>query len=227
MDPKKRNFSGMKSHDRHVMMMQILPVAIRGIMDDHVRATLTGLCNFFDVITRKSISVKKLARLQEEIVLILCELEMYFPPAFFDSLEDNGMDTWYAILQMQEDIKYAYDMLLPESLRNRSGVFFYGYGLPPNDEIELRLEMSQMPTTYVVYKERVPGVYNDWEDCQRQVHHFSGNSYKGYPTRMEAEGRYARYLAGEMRDMRRNRMKTMAFVMMLIVIMVMFYVIVL
>jgi hypothetical protein len=45
MDPKKRNFSGMKSHDCHVMMTQILPVAIRGIMDDHVRATLTGLCN--------------------------------------------------------------------------------------------------------------------------------------------------------------------------------------
>ncbi|KAK1620766.1 hypothetical protein QYE76_026283, partial [Lolium multiflorum] len=84
MDLKKRNFSGMKSHDCHVMMTQILPVAIRGIMDYHVRATLTGLCNFFDVITRKSISVKKLARLQEEIVVILCELEMYFPHAFFD-----------------------------------------------------------------------------------------------------------------------------------------------
>jgi hypothetical protein len=58
------------------------------------------------------------------------------------------------------------------------------------------------------------------------VHRFSGNNYKGYPTRVEAEGTYARYLAGEMRDMRRNRMKTMAFVMMLIVTMVMFYVIV-
>ena len=85
----------------------------------------------------------------------------------------------------------------------------------------------EMPTTYVVYKGRVPGVYDDWEDCRRQVHRFSGNSYKGYPTRVEAEGRYARYLAGEMRDMRRNRMKTMAFVMMFIVTMlVMFYVIV-
>ncbi|KAK1650802.1 hypothetical protein QYE76_068607 [Lolium multiflorum] len=74
---------------------------------------------------------------------------------------------------------------------------------------------------------RVPGVYDDWEDCRRQVHRFSGNNYKGYPTRVEAEGRYARYLAGEMRDMRRNRMKTMAFVMMVIVTMlVMFYVIV-
>ncbi|KAK1603656.1 hypothetical protein QYE76_027329 [Lolium multiflorum] len=165
-------------------------------------------------------------------------------PCLRQSKQDNGMDAWYAILQMQEYIKYADDMLLPESLRERSGEFFYGYGLPPNDEIELRLEMSRderpfntlegcrpfplgMPTTYVVYKGRVPGVYDDWEDCRRQVHRFSGNNYKGYPTRVEAEGRYTRYLAGEMRDMRRNRMKTMAFVMMVIVTMlVMFYVIV-
>lgn len=74
----------MKSHDCHVLMTQILPVAIRGIMDAHVRETLFGLCNFFDVISRKSIGVRQLRRLQEEIVVILCELEMYFPPAFFD-----------------------------------------------------------------------------------------------------------------------------------------------
>jgi hypothetical protein len=65
-------------------MMQILPVAIRGIIDEHVRQTLFGLCNFFDIISWKSIGVKKLKRLHEEIVVILCELEMYFPPAFFD-----------------------------------------------------------------------------------------------------------------------------------------------
>jgi hypothetical protein len=65
-------------------MTQILPVALRGIMDKHVRDTLIGLCNFFDVISRKSISVKQLRRLQEEIIVILNELEMYFPPAFFD-----------------------------------------------------------------------------------------------------------------------------------------------
>ena len=53
-------------------------------MDKHVRDTLIDLCNFFDVISRKSISVKQLRRLQEEIVVILNELEMYFPPAFFD-----------------------------------------------------------------------------------------------------------------------------------------------
>jgi len=84
LDEVKQRFSGMKSHDCHVLMTQLLPVAIRGIMDEHVRETLFGLCNFLDVITRKSIGVRQLARLQEEIVVILCELEMYFPPAFFD-----------------------------------------------------------------------------------------------------------------------------------------------
>ena len=85
----------------------------------------------------------------------------------------------------------------------------------------------EMPMTYAVYKGRVPRVYDNWEDCRRQVHRFSDNNYKGYPTRVKAEGRYACYLAGEMRDMRRNRMNTMALVMMVIVTMlVMFYVIV-
>ena len=30
--------------------------------------------------------MNQLGRLQEEIVVILCELEVYFPPAFFDIL---------------------------------------------------------------------------------------------------------------------------------------------
>ena len=73
-----------------------------------------------------------------------------------------------------------------------------------------------MPT-YVVYKGKVPEVYDDWQDCQRQVHHFSSNSYKGYTTRAEAEARYVCYLAGERRERRRNRMKTNFIAMMLIV----------
>src|SRR3954447_8337324 len=77
----------------------------------------------------------------------------------------------------------------------------------------LCIEMS----SYVVYKGKVPGVYDDWEECRRQVHRFSDNSYKGYTTRAETESRYARYLAGEGRERWRNRMKTSFIVMMLIV----------
>ena len=54
----------------------------------------------------------------------------------------------------------------------------------------------EMPS-YVVYKGKVPRVYDDWEECRRQVHCFSSNNYKGYTTSAEAEVRYTRYLAGE------------------------------
>jgi putative effector of murein hydrolase LrgA (UPF0299 family) len=84
LDPNKKIFSVVKSHDCHIMMTQILSVAIRRIMEPHVCQTLTGLYHFFYIITRKSISVKKLGRLQEEIVTIINELEMYFLPTFFD-----------------------------------------------------------------------------------------------------------------------------------------------
>ena len=51
LDPKKKRFNRMKSHDCHVMVTQILLVSIRGIMEKHVCDMLTGLCNFFDVIS--------------------------------------------------------------------------------------------------------------------------------------------------------------------------------
>ena len=82
-----------------------------------------------------------------------------------------------------------------------------------------------MPS-YVVYKGKVPGVYDDSEECRRQVHRFSGNSYKGYTTRAEAEVRYARYLAGERRERRRNWMMISFIAMMLIVTATLFYVMV-
>ena len=47
-------------------------------------------------------------------------------------------------------------------------------------------------TWYVVYKGRVPGVYEHWEDALRQVNGFKCNSYKGYATRSDAEAHWRR-----------------------------------
>ncbi|KAK1610126.1 hypothetical protein QYE76_033799 [Lolium multiflorum] len=54
-------------------------------------------------------------------------------------------------------------------------------------------EMMSLPpkmTYYVVFEGRVPGVYEEWEECKKQVHKFSGNCYKGYPTRHEAVAKW-------------------------------------
>ena len=47
-----------------------------------------------------------------------------------------------------------------------------------------------MTKCYVVFDGRVPGVYDKWEDCHRQVNKFSDNYYKGYATREEAVARW-------------------------------------
>ena len=76
--------SGMKSHDYHVLMQQLLPIAIRGIMKDDVRGTITRLSLFFNSICKKVVDIKELDELEKEGYVILCQLEMHFPPAFFD-----------------------------------------------------------------------------------------------------------------------------------------------
>ena len=68
---------GLKSHDCHILMQQLLPVAIRGILHKNVRHTITRLCSFFSSICCKVIDPSKLDELQNEIVVILCELEMF------------------------------------------------------------------------------------------------------------------------------------------------------
>ena len=47
---------------------------------------------------------------------------------------------------------------------------------------------------YVVYIGKVPGVYDEWHECQAQVDEFSGARHKGYKSRQEAEASYVRRL---------------------------------
>ncbi|XP_056688004.1 uncharacterized protein [Spinacia oleracea] len=75
---------GLKSHDCHVLMQQLLPVAIRSILPKNVRHAIIRLCLFFNAIYSKVIDPKDLKALEDDIVIILCQLEMYFPPWFFD-----------------------------------------------------------------------------------------------------------------------------------------------
>ena len=75
---------GLKSHDCHVLMQQLLPVAVRGILPEKVRVVITRLCFFFNAICSKVIDPKQLDELENQTAIILCEMKMYFPPSFFD-----------------------------------------------------------------------------------------------------------------------------------------------
>ena len=75
---------GLKSHDCHVLMQQLLSVAIRDILPNKVRLAITRLCFFFNAICSKVLDLVKFVDLENEATIILCQLEMYFPPAFID-----------------------------------------------------------------------------------------------------------------------------------------------
>ena len=54
---------GLKSHDCHVLIQQLLPVAIRGILPKNVRFSIARLCSFFNSICKKVIDPQNLEEL--------------------------------------------------------------------------------------------------------------------------------------------------------------------
>jgi hypothetical protein len=84
LNMKEKKFAHVKSHDCHVLMPQLLPVALRGILPDNVRATIKKLCAFLNTISQKAIDPMSLLKLQEDIVQSIVSLEMLFPPLFFN-----------------------------------------------------------------------------------------------------------------------------------------------
>jgi len=83
VDEVQQKIFGLKSHDCHIIMEQLLPLAIRNLLPNHVTATLVEFCSFFKVLCSKSLNPQELEMLQDRIVLTLCHLEMLFPPSFF------------------------------------------------------------------------------------------------------------------------------------------------
>ncbi|XP_042465731.1 uncharacterized protein LOC122048202 [Zingiber officinale] len=82
MKPPK--LSGLKSHDNHILMQQLLPVALRKTLSKSIRIPLIRLSRYFQELCSKVISPTDLVRLKRDIAVILCELEKIFPPSFFD-----------------------------------------------------------------------------------------------------------------------------------------------
>jgi hypothetical protein len=48
---KDKKFTNLKSDDCHVMMTQLLPVALRGILSENVRLEIVKLCAFLNKIS--------------------------------------------------------------------------------------------------------------------------------------------------------------------------------
>ncbi|XP_061363146.1 uncharacterized protein LOC133306783 [Gastrolobium bilobum] len=83
IDDKNGKIFGLKSHDCHIIIQHLLPIAIRYVLPDAVTAVLVELSAFFKELCFKRLNVSDLDKLQHRIVLTLCHLEILLPPSFF------------------------------------------------------------------------------------------------------------------------------------------------
>ena len=80
----REKFQNLKSHDCHVIMTQLLPVALRGLLPDNVRLAIVKLCAFLNAISQKVIDPEMLPRLRNDLVQCLVSFELVLPPSFFN-----------------------------------------------------------------------------------------------------------------------------------------------
>jgi hypothetical protein len=81
---KDKKFTNLKTHDCHMLMTQLLPIALRGVLPEKVRLALVKLCAFLNAISQKAINLRNLVKLQNDVVQCLVSFELAFPPSFFD-----------------------------------------------------------------------------------------------------------------------------------------------
>ncbi|CAH9124015.1 unnamed protein product [Cuscuta epithymum] len=87
LDMKKYKMFGMKSHDCHIFMQRLIPIAFRELLPPQVWEALTELSLFLKLLTATEITLADMDILEREIPIILCKLESIFPPSLFDSME--------------------------------------------------------------------------------------------------------------------------------------------
>nr|XP_029151021.1 uncharacterized protein LOC114923968 [Arachis hypogaea] len=86
VDVKGGKLFGMKTHDCHVFMECLLPLAFKEL-PDHVWKPLTEISQYFRDLCSSTLRVSDLVQMKANIPVILCKLERIFPPAFFDVME--------------------------------------------------------------------------------------------------------------------------------------------
>jgi hypothetical protein len=71
--------TGLKSHDYHIWIEQLLPVMVRGYLPEHVWRVLAELSHFFRTLCAKQICPLTIEKLHDLVPELLCKLEMTFP----------------------------------------------------------------------------------------------------------------------------------------------------
>ena len=80
---KDRKLSNLKSHDGHILMQDIFPIALRSSLPKQVVTIVLRLSSFFKALCSKVIDPRELDQLESDIAITLCQMEKIFSPGFF------------------------------------------------------------------------------------------------------------------------------------------------
>nr|XP_009761885.1 PREDICTED: uncharacterized protein LOC104213996 isoform X1 [Nicotiana sylvestris]XP_009761894.1 PREDICTED: uncharacterized protein LOC104213996 isoform X1 [Nicotiana sylvestris]XP_009761898.1 PREDICTED: uncharacterized protein LOC104213996 isoform X1 [Nicotiana sylvestris] len=81
---EEKKIHRLKSHDHHVLLEDIFPSTIYGVLPKEVSESIIEIENFFKNLCSKCLIIEDLDILEAEIAITLCKFQMVFPPAFFD-----------------------------------------------------------------------------------------------------------------------------------------------
>ena len=87
VDMRNASLHNLKSHDCHVFIQRLLPMAFRDLLPTNVWKVLTELSYFFQDLCSSKLHVDDIVQLENNIAEILCKLERVFSPAFFNVIE--------------------------------------------------------------------------------------------------------------------------------------------
>jgi hypothetical protein len=79
--------SGYNTHDCHTMLSLFITIAIRAVNHPYLKMVITRMCHFFNAISKKVIDVVELDEIHKEMRVTMCQLEIFFPSSFFDTME--------------------------------------------------------------------------------------------------------------------------------------------
>lgn len=83
VNSKDKKLMQLKSHDCHMLMQQLLPIALRNSCSKDVCSSIVELCNYFHDLCSNTLNIDHLNQMEKNISITLCKLEQIFPPSFF------------------------------------------------------------------------------------------------------------------------------------------------
>jgi hypothetical protein len=83
----QKKIFGLNSHDYHIFMERLLPVAFCGFLPKNIWLCLAELSFLYRQLCEKELRKVSVNSLEQQVVFLVCKLEKIFPPGFFNPMQ--------------------------------------------------------------------------------------------------------------------------------------------